>query len=100
MCSYDVARTGFTRRHGNYWGVCVKFNSRRPPDDVIGLKQRLGDRFLGLTFQLETGKALPVFTRFEGPISVAIHGRIPAPLPAELNRLINRLRSEADIDIF
>ena len=41
-----------------------------------------------------------MFTRFEGPISVAIHGRIPAPLPAELNRLINRLRSEADIDIF
>ena len=71
-----------------------------PPTTLSVSNKDLASDFLDLTFQLETGKALPVFTRFEGPISVAIHGRIPAPLPAELNRLINRLRSEADIDIF
>ncbi len=60
----------------------------------------LATDFLDLTMMLETGKALPVFTRFEGPISVNLQGAIPASLPAELNRLLSRLRTEADIDIF
>lgn len=60
----------------------------------------LATDFLDLTMQLETGRALPVFTRFEGPVSVKLQGAVPAALPAELNRLLSRLRAEADLDIY
>ena len=55
--------------------------------------------FLDLSFNLESGRALPVFSRFEGPITVRLTGS-PAPtLASDLNRLIGRLRSEAGINI-
>ncbi len=56
--------------------------------------------FLDLTFELENGRALPVFTRFEGPISVRLEGRIPGSLSTDLNRLLSRFRNEAGLDIF
>ena len=62
--------------------------------------RQLTDDFIDLTMELETGTSLPVFTRFEGPISVRLQGAVPAPLPSELNRLLARLRSEAKIDIY
>lgn len=55
--------------------------------------------FLDLSFALENGRKLPVLTRFEGPISVAVTGAIPAPLSRDLDRLLSRLRIEAGIDI-
>lgn len=55
--------------------------------------------FLSLHFELESGRKLPVFTRFEGPVTVRVTGS-PAPsLGPDLGRLIGRLRSEAGIDI-
>ena len=47
--------------------------------------RQLADDFIDLTMELETGTSLPVFTRFEGPISVRLQGAVPAPLPSELN---------------
>ena len=38
----------------------------------------MGD-FLDLSFQLESGRPLPVLSRFEGPISVTVAGRAPCP---------------------
>src|SRR5690606_19635880 len=55
--------------------------------------------FLDLSFQLESGRALPVFTRCEEPITVRVTGRAPATLGPDLTRLIHRLRAEAGIDI-
>lgn len=55
--------------------------------------------FRELSFALETGRALPVFTRFEGPVSISFAGAVPANAPAELDRLTARLRSEAGIAI-
>jgi len=55
--------------------------------------------FLELSMQLESGRELPVFTRFETPISVRVTGTPPASLSPDLARLIYRLRSEAGIDI-
>lgn len=55
--------------------------------------------FLDLAFNLESGRALPVFTRFEGPITVRVTGAPPPTLGTDLNRLIGRLRSEAGINI-
>jgi len=54
---------------------------------------------LDLTFALESGRILPVLTRFEGPITVRVTGKAPPSLPRDLAKLIGRLRSEAGIDI-
>nr|WP_132860393.1 DUF2927 domain-containing protein [Shimia isoporae] len=55
--------------------------------------------FLDLSFALESGRALPYFTRFEGPITVRVTGKPPANLMADLNSLLTRLRNEARINI-
>ncbi len=55
--------------------------------------------FLDLHFQLESGRALPVFTRFETPITVRITGSPPPSLSSDLRRLLGRLNREAGINI-
>ena len=64
---------------------------------------QLARDFMALTFQLETGRQLDTFTRFEGPITVgveAVEGATPPPtLLPDLDELLARLRREADIDI-
>jgi hypothetical protein len=59
----------------------------------------IGADILDLAFELESGRALPVLTRFEGPITVRVGGPAPVHLSADLDRLISRIRSEAGIDI-
>ena len=55
--------------------------------------------FLSLHFELESGRALPLFTRFEGPITVRVAGAPTSNLRPDLHALLGRLRSEAGIDI-
>ena len=55
--------------------------------------------FIELSFQMESGRQLPVLTRFESPITVRVTGQPPAMLGSDLRRLIARLRGEAGIDI-
>ena len=55
--------------------------------------------FIELSFKLESGRELPVFTRFEGPITVTVVGQQPESLQHDLRRLIGRLRNEARINI-
>jgi len=55
--------------------------------------------FLSLHFQLESGRKLEYFTRFETPITVRVTGSPPPSLTPDLRRLLTRLRREAGIDI-
>ncbi|MFN3208529.1 MAG: DUF2927 domain-containing protein [Roseovarius sp.] len=55
--------------------------------------------FIELSFQLESGRKLENFSRFEGPISIRVTGRPTSTLIPDLNRLVHRLRTEAGIDI-
>ncbi|MDF1854113.1 DUF2927 domain-containing protein [Pseudooceanicola sp.] len=55
--------------------------------------------FLDLAFRLESGRELPVLTRFEGPIRVRITGNLPSGMATELDRVLKRMRSEAGLDI-
>lgn len=52
-----------------------------------------------LVFRMESGRAVPVLSRFEGPIRVAMTGPVPAAARADLRRLLARLRAEAGLDI-
>jgi hypothetical protein len=55
--------------------------------------------FMDLTFAMESGRSLKTFSRFEGPVTVAMTGTVPASAPRDLGVLIGRLQSEAGIDI-
>ena len=55
--------------------------------------------FLELSFQMESGRSLPVLTRFEGPVTVSVSGPAPATLGPDLDSLLARFRAEAGIDI-
>jgi hypothetical protein len=61
--------------------------------------QDIARDFMDLAFHLESGRALPVFTRFEGPITLRLTGTAPSYLKRELARLLARLRDEAGIDV-
>lgn len=54
---------------------------------------------IDLEFRMESGRALPVLTRFEGPITIGFAGTAPATAQADLARLIARFRSEAGLDV-
>ncbi len=54
---------------------------------------------LDLTFELESGRQLPILTRFEGPITVRVHGPASRSLYRDLDRLIARFRGEAGLDV-
>ena len=55
--------------------------------------------FLDLSFQMESGREIARLSRFEGPITVAVAPGAPPSLDHDLEALITRLRTEADIDI-
>lgn len=55
--------------------------------------------FLDLSFQMESGRLIPVLSRFEGPVTVAVAPGAPPTLSRDLDRLLDRLRSEARIEI-
>ncbi len=55
--------------------------------------------FMDLTFAMESGRGLDVFSRFEGPVTVAMTGAVPPSAPRDLGALIKRLSAEAGIDI-
>lgn len=55
--------------------------------------------FLDLAFELESGRKLPVLSRFEGPVSIRLTGRPNTAMQLDLDRLLRRLRAEAGIDI-
>jgi hypothetical protein len=54
---------------------------------------------LDLAFQLESGRMLQHFSRFEGPITLRVTGEPPITLISDLNRLLHRLQTEAGINI-
>ena len=83
-------------------------DSSLPPMKMFGATQvfptaesnaNIAADFLALHFALESGRALPAFTRFEGPITVRVTGAPPPSLRPDLTALLNRLRREAGIDI-
>ncbi|MGR3342003.1 MAG: DUF2927 domain-containing protein, partial [Paracoccaceae bacterium] len=60
----------------------------------------IAKEFMTLAFELESGRKLPVMSRFEGPITFRITGsRVGPATERDIDRLIFRLRSEARIPI-
>lgn len=55
--------------------------------------------FLELGFFMESGRPIPQFSRFEGPVKVVTRGETTPLVQADLDRLLARLRNEAGVDI-
>ncbi|MFM2388989.1 MAG: hypothetical protein RLZZ437_544 [Pseudomonadota bacterium] len=55
--------------------------------------------FMDLAFRMESGRAIPAMSRFEGPITVALTGAVPATAAEDLGRVLARFRAEAGIDV-
>ncbi len=55
--------------------------------------------FLDLSFRMESGRAVPQLTRFEGPITVRATGQTNPTMMRDLDALLGRLRSEANLNI-
>ncbi|HEV8036896.1 DUF2927 domain-containing protein [Yoonia sp.] len=55
--------------------------------------------FVDLSFRMESGRPLPVLTRFEGPVTVRVVGQLRPENRQDLDALLRRLRNEARIDI-
>ena len=64
-----------------------------------GAASSLTRDFMDLTFAMESGRGLQTFSRFEGPVTVALTGTVPGTAARDLGVLIGRLRAEAGIDI-
>jgi len=73
--------------------------SMRAVAAVSGGTSSLTRDFMDLTFALESGQDITVFTRFEGPITVALVGDVPANASRDLAALVARLQTEAGIGI-
>jgi len=52
-----------------------------------------------LGFFMESGRPIPQFSRYEGPVWIVLRGEVPARAQVDLDRLIARLRAEAGIDL-
>lgn len=70
-------------------------SAARPPERT---NAEMARDFMDLSFSLESGRALPVLTRFEQPIRVRMTGAAPPTAAEDLGRLLARLRNEAGID--
>ncbi|MFD0857785.1 DUF2927 domain-containing protein [Roseovarius aquimarinus] len=95
--SGDVASRAATPELGGM--PAIKMFSVPHPDAPSRSNKDMARDFMDLSMRLESGRDLPVLTRFEGPISVRITGAPPATLQSDLSRLLHRLRSEASIEI-
>lgn len=77
----------------------VKTFAPGPPVGVQRGNADLAADFLDLNFRMESGSALPVLTRFESPITVALTGDVPPVARTELLHLVKRLQAEADLTV-
>ena len=60
---------------------------------------QIAQDILELGFRLESGREIPQFSRFEGPVALRLAGAVPPLGATETDRLVARLRAEAGLDI-
>lgn len=77
----------------------IKSFAHAQPKPPLAANSDIARDFLDLAFTLESGRLLPFFSRFEGPVSLRVTGAAPAHLGADLDAVLHRLRTEAGIAI-
>ncbi|MGY6632846.1 MAG: DUF2927 domain-containing protein [Alkalilacustris sp.] len=75
-----------------------RFGAARPTPPLRSNPEIAHD-ILELGFYMESGRALPVLSRFEGPVTVFLTGPEPPGARAETEVLVARLRQEAGLEV-
>lgn len=75
-----------------------QFGATRPLP-VLRPNAQIARDILELSFQMESGRPLPVLTRFEGPVALHVAGTVPPTARADIDKLAARLRAEAKIPL-
>ena len=88
----DAGTDGFALPAMQSFGTVASSATARPNAEIAR-------DFLDLEFRMESGRAIPSFSRFEGPITVRLTGDVPSTANTEMSRLINRFRAEAGLPI-
>jgi len=70
-----------------------------PAQPPIRSNAQIAQDFLDLAFMMESGRAVPMLTRYEGLITVRTTGTTSPSLERDLALLIQRLRREAGLNI-
>ncbi|MGC8203507.1 DUF2927 domain-containing protein [Aliiroseovarius sp. PTFE2010] len=94
----DVSRTDHMRLSSTSMPAMKSFASQSTKP-TRRANATIARDFLDLSFRLESGRDLPVFTRFEGPITLRVTGNAPSSLGRDLRFLLGRLHREAGIAI-
>ncbi|MEI4470399.1 DUF2927 domain-containing protein [Frigidibacter sp. MR17.24] len=55
--------------------------------------------FLDLSFQMESGRALPKLSRFDGPVALTLTGAVPPTAVQDARALVARLAQEAKLPV-
>lgn len=75
-----------------------QFAVTRPPR-AMRPNAQIAQDFLELSFEMESGRQIERLSRFEGPVRISVAPGAPQGLAFDLDRLVARLRQEAQIDI-
>lgn len=75
----------------------MKTFGRPNPQPLVRANADMVRDFVELAFYMESGRPIPVLSRFEGPVTLRLRGDIPPTAEAEMARLLGRLRAEAGI---
>lgn len=76
------------------------FDPGRPnPLPPMRANAEMAHDLLELGFRMESGREIPQFSRFEGPVQVVARGVPNTQVAADLNRLLARFRNEAGIAV-
>ena len=99
-CGQPALRDTAERRDpGTITMPAMKTFGNVPRAQVTRSNSSIARDFMSLAFELESGRQLPVLSRFEGPVTVRVIGAPPPSLGPDLARLLARLRTEAGIPI-
>lgn len=86
--------------------ACASDDRHQPvterPETLAGVARantEIARDFLDLSFRLESGRHLPVLSRFEGPVTVKLVPPAPRLASDDLDALLVRLRAEAGVDL-
>jgi hypothetical protein len=71
----------------------------QPARPALRSNREIAADILDLGFYMESGREIPRFSRFDGPVTLHLAGNPPPGAVAEIDRLLARLRREAGIDI-
>lgn len=60
------------------------------PGPALRPNSEIAFDFLDLAFRMENGRELPIFTRFDEPVTVRVAGNVSETLVADLTGLLDR----------